>query len=462
MRMNQRELKPHKKNNIIVGAGISGLALAILLARQGHRVSLYDKRTVFDEKADGRSINFTISGRGMRVIEQLGLADFVLAHSSILVGRLLHLPNDKKVHYKYGTKTSHVLYAISRSKLIEILMDAIAVEENILFYPSLELVSIDEATLTCKFSHTLDNKIFFKKADCIIGADGVFSKVRQHMLKSQITSFQQTVFDWGYKEYQFNSEDAQKLRLNIEYMHMWPRPQALLVAIPNLDKTFSVIFTAPLRNSQSDFNHFDELVKQEFPEIAEMAPSFFQKSGGNPFNYLISIKIDAWHIGNKIVLLGDACHATYPFYGQGMNSALEDAYLFSQYFNEKENSRLDAFICYEKIRKNDTNALHDLSEAHLEHMTKAMISPFWQACNILECALAKLFSNRWKYEYELVAHSSISYSDILSTLRKQNKKKVLIGFYLMALLLSVFIRSKKFIQPLLSWPSKKTTSKSFH
>jgi kynurenine 3-monooxygenase len=445
--MNQvtRTLKQNTGSIIIVGAGISGLALALLLGRQGRKISVYDKRTLFDQQIDGRSINFTISGRGLAVLEQLGLKEKVLSQSNPMGGRIVHLPKAKAVRYKYGTKTAQVLLSIRREALLAILLDEATLEPNIQLNCGFELVSIDIPTVTCHFLNQASQTLMQEKAEYIVGADGVFSMVRSIMLKNQISSYQQTVFNWGYKEYQFNSADSKKLHLNTDHMHMWPKSNTLLVAIPNTDSTFSVIFTAPLKNDTGQFHNFDDLVKHEYPGLVNTSSSFLSSCGHNPYNFLVSVKVDKWYLDNKIVLLGDACHATYPFYGQGMNSALEDAVVLSNYFNDKTLSRLEAFDAYEKIRKADTNALHKLSEAHLHHMTKAMVSPFWQARDILDYQLAKLFSRQWVYEYELVAHSPASYSAILEIVKKQNKKKLVTGFYLLAFIFGLIIQSKKII-----------------
>ena len=424
---------------VIVGSGISGLALGILLAREGREVFIYDKRTVFDEQTDGRSINFTISGRGLAVLEKLKLKEIVLARSTVLVGRILHLPKEKKVHYKYGTKKSQVLLSIRRSELLDILLSAAAQENSIHLYSGFELINIEEKTLTCHFLNSANQENAFVKADVIVGADGVFSPVRSFMLKKQIASYQQTVFNWGYKEYQFDHEDAEKLQLSTDHMHMWPKSNALLVAIPNTDKTFSVIFTAPLKDPTGAFNNFDDLVKKECRDVVNRSPSFLKKCGEDPYNYLISVKVDKWHMDDKVVLIGDACHATYPFYGQGMNSALEDAVILSDYMNNQSLSTLEAFSAYETHRKKDTDALHQLSEGHLNQMTKAMISPFFRACHLLDYQFAKLLPNRWVYEYELVAHSSLSYSKVLNVVKKQNNKKRINGFFLMAITLGFFL-----------------------
>ena|SRR3990167_1683220 len=432
-------------NTFIVGAGISGLVLALLLARQGRQVFIYDKRMVFDQETEGRSINFTISGRGLTVLAQLGLKESVLAHSAVLVGRILHLQKAESVRYKYGTQKSQVLLSIRRSKLIDILLKAITFESNIHFQSGFELMDIEEATLTCHFLNVATKKRVMKKADIIIGCDGVFSKVRFCMLKNLMASYQQTVFDWGYKEYQFDREDAKKLQLSMDHMHMWPKSNALLVAIPNTDNTFSVILTAKIQDHKGELQNFDKLVKHEFHDVVSIAPSFLKNCGQDPYYNLVSIKVDKWHLDNRMILIGDACHATYPFYGQGMNSALEDVVLLSNYINNKSLSRLEAFVAYEKIRKKDMNALHHLSEVHLHQMTKAMSSPFWKACNMLDYQLAKLLPEKWLYEYEMVAHSTLSYTAILDVVKKQSKKKLISGFYIIAFVVSVILRINKLI-----------------
>lgn len=431
------------ENIVIVGAGISGLVFALLMARLGHSVSVYDKRIIFDEQTEGRSINFTISGRGLAVLEKLGLKELVLADSVVLVGRLFHLQNAKHIRYKYGTKKSQVLLSIRRSKLIEILLNAVTFETKIHLHFGFELINIDDALSTYHFLNVNNKQDLFVKADWIIGADGVFSTVRSFMLKKQMSSYQQTIDDWGYKEYQFDAKDAKKLRLSLDHMHMWPKENGLLVAIPNTDNTFSVIYTAPLRDSNGKLNHLDALVKHECHDIVHAASSFFNNSGVNPFNYIVSIQVDKWHLDDKIILMGDACHATYPFYGQGMNSALEDAVLLSNYLNDKSLTRFQSFLTYENSRKKDTNALHQLSKAHLQQMIKKMISPFGQACHMLDYQIAKLLPGKWVYEYEIVAHSTLSYITVLEVIKKQNSKKKINGFFLMAFLLSFFIKIKE-------------------
>lgn len=453
------------ENIIIIGAGISGLALAILLGREGHRVSLYDKRTLFDKQRDGRSINFTISGRGLAVLDKLGLKEKVQAQSNAMVGRVVHLPNAQAVRYKYGTKKAQVLLSIRRASLIDILLNEATLEPNIQLHCGFELADMDISTLTCRFLNLTNQTTMDAKADCVIGADGIFSAVRNILLKNQISSYQQTVFNWGYKEYQFNSEDSTKLQLNTAHMHMWPKSNTLLVAIPNTDRSFSVIFTAPLKNSEGKLHHFDDLVKREYQNLVNSTPSFLSNCGQNPYNLLVSVKVEKWFLHDKIVLIGDACHATYPFYGQGMNSALEDAVLLNQYFNDKTLSRQEAFTAYEKIRKADTDALHKLSEAHLHQMTKAMVSSFWQARDILDYTIAKLFPRRWVYEYEMVAHSTASYASIFEIVKKQNKKKLVTGFYVIAFILGLMMQFKKLIPikaPPFGWIKQSLRRFRFH
>ena len=181
-------MKNTHEHIIIVGAGISGLALAILLSRKGYSVSVYEKRSFQEKEIGGRSINLTISGRGLNVLEKLGLKNKIIAESVALQGRDVHLNKIKKIHYKYGTKKSHLLYSIRRSSLINILLAEASLEKNITLFYGYELKNIDKVTLKCDFFIQKNNADHTDHATCVVGADGVFSTVRGLMMKAQISS----------------------------------------------------------------------------------------------------------------------------------------------------------------------------------------------------------------------------------------------------------------------------------
>lgn len=439
------KLNETQEKFVIVGAGISGLVLAILLSRAGHQVVLFEKRTLFESEVDGRSINLTISGRGLNVLEALGLKSSVIAQSVVLNGRIVHSTKNRSIEYKYGTKESRVLYSIRRSKLIDILLKQVALETNVEVYCGFELLNIDKTTLELSFLDKKSNTNKLFRADCVIGSDGVFSTVRNHILKTRITNFQQTVFDWGYKEFYIDRNDSERLGLKTDCIHMWPKDHSLLVAIPNPDQTFSVIFTAPLNDENNVKHNFQELVQKEYGDLLKGAPSFLSKCDLSSHQFLVSIKVDQWHIEDKIVLVGDACHATYPFYGQGMNSALEDALVLCDYINNPSLTRKEAFAAYESVRKENAKALHELCEAHLHQMTHSMVSSVWQAQDRIDFQLAKWLPKRWVYEYELIAHTNLTYINILNILKVQKRRGKMTGVFLLSYVLGMFIHFKKIL-----------------
>ncbi len=441
-----RDDKPSVSSFTVIGAGVGGLVLAILLSRRGHEVQVYDKRTVFDKEVDGRSISFTISGRGLRIFEQLGLKEKVLAHCMVLHGRMVHLQKARPVLYKYGTQKAHVLYSIRRSKLIDILLREVALESKIILNYGFELLNIDKTNMVCQFLDTASQAVVFRHASCVIGADGVFSTVRHTLLKGQMTSYHQRIFDWAYKEFYFERQDAERLGLTADHLHVWPKPKALLVGIPNNDKSFSVIFTAPVNDADGKENDFDALVAKEYPDLLRLMPSFFSKAVAVSHHYFVSIKLGTWHYEDKIVLLGDACHATFPFYGQGMISALEDVVLLESYLHDPNLSRQQAFAAYELNRKDNTNALHELSEGHLYQMTKSMVSSFWQAKDTINYKLAKWLPGKWIYEYEMMAHSNMTYRSIFALLKQQKQRSRWTGIFLMTYLLGFWVQLKKIVQ----------------
>lgn len=442
-------------DRFIIGAGVSGLALALLLSKKGHRVSIYEKRLKLDKEIGGKSINLTISGRGFNVFNDLGLKDEILSHAVIVKGRKVHFSEYKSVSYKYGTQNDHVLYAIRRAHLINILLEAVEKEAKISTFYGVELLGINQLTLTCSFRRVVDNVSFTEQADSIIGADGVFSTVRNVMLSNQLISYQQHVFDWGYKEFHFDRNEGARLNLNLDHIHVWSKSNSMLVAIPNTNHTFSAILLAPRKNKDGKLNDFNMLVKTEYRELG-LNDNFFMADSGRYHNCLVSIKIDKWHLEDKIVLIGDACHATYPFYGQGMNSALEDAVVLNNFINKSTLSRSEAFSAYEELRKAETSILHQLSETHLNKMAKSMSSSFGQAKDILDFYMAK-YIGKWLYEYEAVAHSKMSYLHIHEKIKRQRRQKLFSGLTLVAFVLGIMIELKRFLAPWLSNPNKSTT-----
>jgi kynurenine 3-monooxygenase len=67
----------NQKNIIVVGAGLVGSLVSIYLAKRGHKVQVFERRDDMRKAnyAAGRSINLSLSDRGWRGLEGVGLDD---------------------------------------------------------------------------------------------------------------------------------------------------------------------------------------------------------------------------------------------------------------------------------------------------------------------------------------------------------------------------------------------------
>ena len=112
----------------IVGAGPVGTLLALLLARQGRRVRLIERRT--DPRASeverGRSINLALAARGLTALEQAGVLERVRPELVEMRGRQLHDLQGRGPLLPYGQRPEEVIHAVSRTRLNTTLIEAAA------------------------------------------------------------------------------------------------------------------------------------------------------------------------------------------------------------------------------------------------------------------------------------------------------------------------------------------------
>ncbi|MGG8408119.1 FAD-dependent oxidoreductase, partial [Streptomyces sp. 12297] len=397
----------------VVGAGISGIAVALLLARDGYRVDVIERRTegeTTDTLGSGqRTINFTLSGRGLRVLERLGVADDVLAGAVTLQGRMAHI-GGRPVLQRYGTADA-TLYAIKRGDLLRVLVKAAYQESGIRLHFGHRLTGIEAGRVLLAREGDTDTAL---DCDFVVGADGVHSRTREHVLRGPFVDFERAHFPCGYAELTVSAEDARTLGLAPDILHCWPAKDAALVAIPNDDGSFCCCFVHQ-RDGQTDPRRDFE---RWFPALYRSAASLRESLRDAPYSGLLSTKVSRWHSGGDVVLVGDACHAVFPFYGQGMNAALEDAVALSEALRG-HGDRAEAFAAFEDRRRADTEALSELSSHHFDYLREGVGSARLHSRQTIDRWLAGRAPGRWHYEYELVAHSERRYSEAHRIIRRQ-------------------------------------------
>jgi kynurenine 3-monooxygenase len=141
----------------------------------------------------------------------------------------------------------------------------------------------------------------------------------------------------------------------------------------------------------------------------------------HPVGKLVTIETNPWHYEDWIVLIGDACHAVYPFYGQGMNAALEDCLLLEREIYRRNGSWAEVLSCFATQRKLHTDVLAQLSKENFLELSNRLQSPLFVVRRRLDVLLNQLFPEVWLPLYTMVSHTTMPYGDALKRAKKQER-----------------------------------------
>ena len=232
------------KNIAIVGSGLVGSLLAIYFKRRGHQITIFDRRPdIRTIEFSGRSINLAMSNRGWAALEKVGLAEEVKQLAIPLYQRAMHVI-DKPVYFqKYG-KEKEAIWSIGRGVLNRKMID-LAEKEGVVFKFNEKVwdVNLPEAELYTGETEKGDWQAY--KFDMIFGCDGAFSRVRHKMQRRSRFDYSQDFIDVGYKELTIPPDENGNHILDKHSFHIWPRGRFMLIAMPNLDGSFTCTLFMP-------------------------------------------------------------------------------------------------------------------------------------------------------------------------------------------------------------------------
>lgn len=414
-----------KKNITIIGAGLVGSLLSIYLAKRGYKVSIFERREDMRKAklAAGRSINLALSDRGLLALEKIGLVDEIKKISIPMHCRFIHNADGTTVTQPYG-KEGQFINSVSRATLNMKLMDL--AEQNgveILFNHKCESVDWKKNEITFEINNQKQQTI---NTDLIFGSDGAFSSARlQHQLQHQKFNYEQYYINCGYKELTILPNQNGDFAMEVNALHIWPRKDYMMIALPNLDKTFTCTLFFPFEGEMS-FDKLDtpEKVKdffnKNFSDAVPLMPTYVEDFFSNPTSSLVTVKCFPWVREDKFALIGDAAHAIVPFFGQGMNCGFEDCRILDELIDKYNENWATILEEYQKLRKPDADAIADLAVNNFTEMRDKTGNPIFLLQKKIEASLHNKYPTKWIPAYSQVTFSpQIRYSEALSRGQKQ-------------------------------------------
>lgn len=421
-----------QQNILIIGAGLCGSLLALRLGQRGYNVTVYEMRPDL-RKVDisaGRSINLAFSDRGNKAMKLVGIEDKVKALCIPMNGRMLHDKEGNTFMSNYSGRDHEYINSISRGGLNALLLDEAEKLKNVTIHFNKKCKSVDFEKTTALFKDYDGNSEFVEDADVIIATDGAGSAMRKsyYLGKKFLFSFSQDYLTHGYKELSILPTEEGGYKTYKNALHIWPRGDFMLIALPNLDGSFTV--TLFLHHSEGEY-HFGNLTtpeivteffKKEFPDVLDLMPNLMDDFFENPTAPLGTVKCSPWHYKGNTLLMGDAAHAIVPFYGQGMNASFEDVVEFDKVLDQNLDNWEAIFTTYEKSRKKDTDAIADLAIDNFHEMKDHVANPIFQEKRKLEMALEKNFPDSYSSKYSLVTfNENVPYREAMLRGRAQDK-----------------------------------------
>eukprot|EP00054_Salpingoeca_dolichothecata_P022293 m.145869 g.145869 ORF g.145869 m.145869 type:complete len:447 (+) comp24288_c0_seq2:70-1410(+) len=412
------------KTIAVVGGGLVGSLEAILLAKKGHTVHLYELRSDLRKQPrfSGVSINLALSVRGIAALRKAGLDDLIVRQGIPMHGRMIHNRDGSLNFLRYGRKGQYIL-SIDRRNLNERLLDAAEKNPKVTIFFEHKLKSVDIKTGRMVF--TVPNQGDVEtKADYVFGCDGNYSSVRRAIMRNTRMDYRQEYIPHGYKELTLPPTADKQFQLADGSLHIWPRGTFMMIGLPNLDKTFTLTMFMPFATFDAIKTEEDLLsfFEREFPDSIpligkeKLVEDYFR----NPTGSLRTIKCKPYHC-HKAIILGDAAHAMVPFYGQGMNAGLEDANIFDELLTKNNGNFEATFEEFSRTRNPNAEAICDLALSNYVEMRDSVNSTWFRFRKVVDNTLNYFFPNSFIPLYTMVTFSEIPYAEVIARDKRQKK-----------------------------------------
>ena len=412
----------------MIGAGLTGPLLATYLAQQGYSVEIFERRPDMRKESisAGRSINLALSARGNHALKEVGLYDKIKPNTIPMKGRMIHDLNGNTHLQPYGQKENEVIFSVSRAQL------------------NMDLMTLAEETgkVTIRFNHQLlsadleQNKLLFQLSNSleeielpfnrVIGCDGSASILRKSIVEKANIQYVKKPLGHGYKELTIPPLKSGKFRIEPNALHIWPRGNHMLIALPNNDCSFTCTLFFPMTGTKSfetvkTEKDILDLFQSQFHDAIKLIPNLVEDFQKNSTGDLASVYCKPWHLGDKALLIGDAAHAVVPFFGQGMNASFQDCSTLAKLMGQNKNDWKTIFNTFSSVQVENGHAIADMAiENYLEMRDHVNDTEYKKRRNV-ELKLERMFPGQFIPRYSMVSFHQIPYAEVYQRGGKQSK-----------------------------------------
>ena len=411
----------------VMGAGLVGSLLSLYLARRGHAVEIFERRgdprrAGFQE---GRSINLALSDRGWKALGGVGVANDIRQVGIPMSGRVMHDVHGTLTRQPYG-HDGQAIYSVNRGHLNRRLLDLAEGQTGVTFNFGQQCLGIDLKAKALHLRDTATGQEHTAPYSRLFGTDGAFSAVRSALQRTDRFDYSQDFLDYGYKELTIAAGPGGAWQLEKNALHIWPRGQYLMIALPNLDGSFNATLYLPYEGPESfaalqtpaEVTAFFERV---FSDAVPLMPALVEEFFTHPTSSLLTVKCFPWKYDDDVLLLGDAAHAIVPFYGQGMNAGFEDCTVLNALFDAHgDTAWATIFAEFQALRKPNNDAMADLALYNFVEMRDRVADPGFLLQKKIEAKISAHFPGQWVPLYSQVTFSDTPYAEAWAAGQRQD------------------------------------------
>ena len=403
----------------IVGGGPAGSLLAILLARRGLAPFVVERSAPFTAGAPqgGRSINLALAARGIAALRRAGIDADVAELMIPMRGRMLHGPKGEQRFLSYGQRATEEIYSVPRAALTTLLYELAARGHGVPYRFGEPCVGVDADGTPLVESQGVRKRL---DADIVFAADGAGSEVRRSLVAMGAIEAHEELLDHGYKELTVAPGRDGDFALKPNALHIWPRGGFMLIALPNLDRSFTATLFLPHRGEPSfasvGATEAAAFFGREFADVVPLMLELDDAYARNPVGHLGTVHCRPWSFANRVLLVGDAAHAIVPFHGQGMNAAFEDCALLDELIGRHPAGNGHdwpaIFAAFEAARAPNARAIAEMALENYREMRDEVRDAKFRLRAELSFELERRFPGRFIPRYSMVMfHPEIPYAE---------------------------------------------------